>query len=99
MAGGWAKDGAVQRTDSKRRSNDELAACKSRNQQPRRKAATHCGAECGRTKSPRPPPAKALPGVKLCIDCVVPERTTELRKHVRHPTGAASKDSQLKVQP
>ncbi len=64
MAGGWARDGAVneQIEDSIR---DELARLKAR-AGPVGDSLTHC-AECD---EPIPEPRRvALPGVKLCIDC------------------------------
>lgn len=64
MAGGWAKDGAVQdQIDAS--INDELARMKAR-KSPVGDSLTHC-AEC---EEPIPEKRRmALPGVKLCIDC------------------------------
>jgi phage/conjugal plasmid C-4 type zinc finger TraR family protein len=89
MAGGWAKDGAVSE-QIEASISDELSRM-----QARRFAVgaslTHC-AEC----EEEIPQARrmALPGVKLCIDCV-----RERDGQHRHRTGInrrGSKDSQLK---
>ena len=64
MAGGWAKDGAVQEQieDSIK---DELARMAAR-RGPVGESLTHC-AECD---EPIPEARRvALPGVKLCLDC------------------------------
>ena len=65
MAGGWAKDGAVSE-QIEASINDELARLKAR-RQPMGESLTHC-AECDEEI----PEARrtALPGVKLCIDCM-----------------------------
>ncbi len=64
MAGGWARDGAV--NDQIEASiGDELARLKAR-ARPAGESLTHC-AEC---REPIPEARRiALPGVKLCIDC------------------------------
>lgn len=64
MAGGWARDGAV--NDQIEASiGDELARLKARGR-PAGESLTHC-AEC---EEPIPEARRiALPGVKLCIDC------------------------------
>ncbi|MDV7141716.1 DksA/TraR family C4-type zinc finger protein [Tropicimonas sp. TH_r6] len=89
MAGGWARDGAVneQIEDSIR---DELSRLQAR-AQPSGESLTHC-AEC---EEPIPEARRhAIPGVKLCIDC-----QQERDAHRVHRGGInrrGSKDSQLK---
>lgn len=89
MAGGWARDGAV--SDQIEASiSDELARMKAR-RSPIGDSLTHC-AECD-----EPIPLKrreALPGVKLCTDCVS-ERDAAYRVRVGI-NRRGSKDSQLK---
>lgn len=89
MAGGWTRDGAVGE-QIEASINDELARLKAR-AQPSGESNTHC-AEC---EEPIPEARRAaLPGVKLCIDCMQ-ERDVAFRR----PTGInrrGSKDSQLK---
>ncbi|CTQ32215.1 DksA/TraR family C4-type zinc finger protein [Jannaschia rubra] len=89
MAGGWSRDGAVGE-QIEASINDELARLKAR-RAPVGESLTHC-AEC---EEPIPEARRrALPGVKLCIDCV-----TE-RDRRAAPRGGinrrGSKDSQLK---
>lgn len=89
MAGGWAKDGAVseQIEDS---ISDELARMKAR-RAPVGESFTHC-AEC---EEPIPEARRvALPGVKLCIDCVT-ERDAKFKSR-GGINRRGSKDSQLK---
>lgn len=89
MATGWARDGAVQE-QIEASINDELARLKAR-AQPVGDSLTHC-AECEELI----PEARrqALPGVKLCIDCMQ-ERDAAVR--VRGGINRrGSKDSQLK---
>lgn len=88
MAVGWAGDNAVndQITDSV---NDEIARVRSR--LPKGESATECE-ECGEAI----PEArrKALPGVRLCLDC-----QTEADKEYEVFAGynrKGSKDSQLR---
>ncbi|WP_281983947.1 DksA/TraR family C4-type zinc finger protein [Thalassorhabdomicrobium marinisediminis] len=89
MAGGWAKDGAVSE-QIEASIGDELARLKAR-RQPVGESFTHC-AEC---EEPIPEARrKAVPGVKLCVDCV-----SERDARVQQRGGInrrASKDSQLK---
>lgn len=89
MAGGWAKDGAVQdQIDAS--ISDELQRMQAR-KGPSGESLMHC-AEC----EEEIPLArrKALPGVKLCIDCAS-ER--DGRYQVRGGINRrGSKDSQLK---
>lgn len=89
MAGGWARDGAVNE-QIEASINDELARLKAR-AKPVGESLTHC-AEC---EEPIPDARRqALPGVKLCIDCMQ-ERDARMT-----PRGGinrrGSKDSQLK---
>lgn len=89
MAGGWTRDGAVSE-QIEASINDELARLKAR-RLPQGESATHC-AECD---EPIPEARRAaLPGVKLCIDCVT-ER--DARPSFRSGINRrGSKDSQLK---
>ena len=89
MAGGWARDGAVQeQIDAS--IEDELSRLKAR-ARPVGESLSHC-AEC----EEEIPAARreALPGVKLCIDC------QQERDGVQQSRGGinrrGSKDSQLK---
>lgn len=89
MAGGWARDGAVNE-QIEASIADELARLKAR-RGPRGESLTHC-AEC---QEPIPEARRrALPGVKLCIDC------QQERDSAYTPRGGinrrGSKDSQLK---
>ena len=65
MAGGWARDGAVSE-QIEASINDELARMQAR-KAPVGESLTHC-AEC----EEEIPEARrqAIPGVKLCIDCM-----------------------------
>ncbi len=89
MAGGWAKDGAVQdQIDAS--ISDELQRMKAR-KGPTGESLTHC-AECDEEI----PEArrKAVPGVKLCIDCASErDGRFEVRGGINR---RGSKDSQLK---
>ncbi len=89
MATGWAKDGAVQeQIDAS--VEDELARMKAR-AQPVGESLTHC-AEC---EEPIPEPRRrAIPGVKLCVDCVAERDAAYRRRPGINRRG--SKDSQLK---
>ena len=89
MAGGWAKDGAVSE-QIEASINDELARMKAR-KMPQGESRTHC-AEC---EDPIPEARRiALPGVKLCIDCVNErDKRTDRRGGINR---RGSKDSQLK---
>lgn len=89
MAGGWARDGAVSE-QIEASINDELARLKSR-RAPVGDSLTHC-AEC---EEPIPQARRdALPGVKLCIDCVRERDAGFSVKGGMNRRG--SKDSQLK---
>ena len=88
MAGGWAKDGAVQdQIDASVADAVRLA----RQQLPRGQSASHCE-ECD---NPIPKARRAaIPGVRLCIQC-----QSEREKETVNLSGInrrASKDSQLK---
>ena len=89
MAGGWARDGAVnEQIDAS--IQDELARLKAR-QSPVGESLTHC-AEC----EEEIPQARRLasPGVKLCIDC---QQERDGRFQARAGINRrGSKDSQLK---
>ena len=89
MAGGWAKDGAVsEQIDAS--ISDELARMKAR-RPPVGERLTHC-AEC---EEPIPEARRAaLPGVKLCIDCVTERDAAYKARGGINRRG--SKDSQLK---
>jgi len=89
MAGGWARDGAVnEQIDASIK--DELARITAR-KSPTGESLTHC-AEC---EEPIPEARRvAIPGVKLCTDC-----QQERDSAFRPPAGInrrGSKDSQLK---
>lgn len=89
MAGGWARDGAVQdQIDAS--IQDELARMKSRSG-PVGDSLTHC-AEC----EEEIPEARrrAIPGVKLCIDCMQ-ERDAAFKARPGF-NRRGSKDSQLR---
>lgn len=89
MAGGWAKDGAVSE-QIEASISDELARMNAR-ARPVGDSATHC-AEC---EEEIPEKRRvALPGVKLCIECV---RERDAAFQVRGGINRrGSKDSQLK---
>lgn len=89
MAGGWARDGA-ENEQMEASLQDELARLKARKTLIG-ESLTHC-AEC---EEPIPEARRAaLPGVKLCIDCMR-ERDTgfQARGGINR---RGSKDSQLK---
>lgn len=89
MAGGWAKDGAVNE-QIEASIADELARMKSR-AAPTGESLTHC-AEC---EEPIPEARRnALPGVKLCIDCMQERDSAFKARGGINRRG--SKDSQLK---
>lgn len=89
MAGGWAKDGAVSE-QIEASINDELARMQAR-RAPVGDSLTHC-AECD---EPIPQARRqALPGVKLCIDCVQERDAAFKTRGGINRRG--SKDSQLK---
>lgn len=89
MAGGWARDGAVQeQIDAS--IQDELKRMQA-NKGPVGESLTHC-AEC----EEEIPEArrKAIPGVKLCIDCMQ-ERDAAFKARPGF-NRRGSKDSQLR---
>ena len=89
MAGGWAKDGAV-REQIEASISDELARMKAR-RAPVGESLTHC-AEC---EEPIPDARrKAIPGVKLCVDCVAERDAVFKARGGINRRG--SEDSQLK---
>ncbi|WP_166418315.1 DksA/TraR family C4-type zinc finger protein [Cochlodiniinecator piscidefendens] len=89
MAGGWARDGAVSE-QIEASVSDELARMKAK-AQPVGESFTHC-AEC----EEEIPEARrvAIPGVKLCIDCVRERDAAYQQRGGINRRG--SKDSQLK---
>ena len=89
MAGGWARDGAV--NDQIEASvNDELSRMKARAVS-QGESLTHC-AEC---EEPIPEARRsALPGVKLCLDCQQERDGAFAARPGINRRG--SKDSQLK---
>ena len=89
MAGGWARDGAVNE-QIEASINDELSRIQAR-KSPVGESLTHC-AECEEAI----PDARrqAIPGVKLCIDC---QQERDSAFQVRGGINRrGSKDSQLK---
>lgn len=89
MAGGWAKDGAVSE-QIEASISDELARMQAR-KTPVGESLTHC-AECD---EPIPEARRiAVPGVKLCVDCVAERDTVRVQRGGINRRG--SKDSQLK---
>ncbi len=88
MAGGWARDGAVQdQIDASVEDAVELA----RSQLPKGRSLTHCEAcdeaiPLGRRE--------AVPGIRLCIDCQT--ELDEQRSGAKSFNRRASKDSQLR---
>ena len=89
MAGGWARDGAVSE-QIEASVNDELARMQAR-AKPVGESLTHC-ADC---EEPIPQARReAIPGVKLCIDCMQ-ERDAAFRARPGF-NRRGSKDSQLK---
>ncbi len=89
MAGGWTRDGAVnEQIDAS--IADELKRMQAR-RAPQGESRTHC-AEC---EEPIPEARRrAVPGVKLCIDCQSERDARPVRRGGINRRG--SKDSQLK---
>ena len=89
MAGGWARDGAVNE-QIEASIEDELQRLKAKSQQIG-ESLTHC-AEC---EEPIPEARRsAIPGVKLCIDCQQErDGAFQMRGGINR---RGSKDSQLK---
>ena len=89
MAGGWARDGAVNE-QIEASIADELQRLKSRSPA-QGESLTHC-AEC---EEPIPEARRAaIPGVKLCIDCMLERDTAFKARPGINRRG--SKDSQMK---
>ena len=89
MAGGWARDGAVNE-QIEASIQDELARLKAR-RGPVGDSLTHC-ADC---EEPIPEARRqAIPGVKLCIDCQTERQSRQQTRGGINRRG--SKDSQLK---
>lgn len=88
MAGGFAKDGAVQEQID---ATVEDAIKRARHELPHGESLTHC-AECGREI----PAARreAVPGVRLCLACQ--SERDKHRKAVGGYNRRGSKDSQLR---
>jgi phage/conjugal plasmid C-4 type zinc finger TraR family protein len=88
MAGGFAKDGAVQEQID---ASIEDAIKRARDQLPRGKSLTHCE-ECDAAI----PDARreAIPGVRLCVPCQSEQDDEEKRVSAYNRRG--SKDSQLR---
>ena len=90
MAGGWARDGAVQEQIEASLA-DELARLRAMRPVPVGESLTEC-AECGEEIAPAR--RAALPGVKLCVDCQGARDARPVRRGGINRRG--SKDSQLK---
>lgn len=89
MAGGWAKDGAVEE-QIEASIQDELARLKARSG-PSGESFTHC-AEC---EEPIPEKRRvAIPGVKVCVDCATQRDARPATRGGINRRG--SKDSQLR---
>jgi phage/conjugal plasmid C-4 type zinc finger TraR family protein len=89
MAGGWARDGAVNE-QIEASIADELDRLRS-SRRPMGESGTHC-AEC---EEPIPEARRqAMPGVKLCIDCQTERDAKPVARGGFNRRG--SKDSQLK---
>ncbi|PRY25511.1 TraR/DksA family transcriptional regulator [Aliiruegeria haliotis] len=89
MAGGWAKDGAVNE-QIEASIQDELARMRT-HAGPAGESATHC-VEC---EEPIPEARRAaIPGVKICIDCAQQRDSAPVLRAGINRRG--SKDSQLK---
>jgi phage/conjugal plasmid C-4 type zinc finger TraR family protein len=88
MAGGWAKDGAVQEQID---AGVEDAVARARSQLPRGESASECR-DCGAAI----PEARrqAIPGVRLCIACQ--EVADKLQGAAGGYNRRGSKDSQLR---
>ena len=89
MAGGWARDGAV---------NEQIEASiedELKRMQARRRASGESLTHCAECEEPIPEPRRvALPGVQLCIDCQTERDTRLVSRGGINRRG--SKDSQLK---
>jgi phage/conjugal plasmid C-4 type zinc finger TraR family protein len=88
MAGGFAKDGAVQEQID---ATVEDAISRARDQLPRGESLTHC-AECGDEIPAQR--REAVPGVRLCVSCQ--SEFDEEQKSFAGYNRRGSKDSQLR---
>ena len=88
MAGGWAKDGAVQEQID---ATVEEAIQLAKSRLPKGKSLTHCE-EC-ETAIPEMR-RKAIPGVRLCVACQ--SEFEKEQKTISSFNRSGSKDSQLK---
>jgi phage/conjugal plasmid C-4 type zinc finger TraR family protein len=90
MAGGWARDGAVNE-QIEASIEDELTRMKLQGRRPSAPSRSHC-AECEETI----PEARqrAIPSVQLCVDCQAERDAAPARRGGINRRG--SKDSQLK---
>ena len=88
MAGGWARDGAVQdQIDA----SVEDAVTRARSRLPKGESRRHCE-ECG---EPIPEPRRqAVPGVRLCVACQTERDASDSASGGFNRRG--SKDSQLR---
>lgn len=90
MAGGWARDGAVNE-QIEASIEDELTRMKLRRRQASVPSRSHC-AEC---EEPIPEARRhAIPGVQLCVDCQAERDAAPAHRGGINRRG--SKDSQLK---
>jgi phage/conjugal plasmid C-4 type zinc finger TraR family protein len=88
MAGGWAKDGAVQEQID---ASVDDAVARAKSQIPKGKSAHYCE-ECN---APIPEARRtAVPGVRLCINCQAAEEKHSVAQSTINRRG--SKDSQLR---
>ncbi|MEE4297345.1 MAG: DksA/TraR family C4-type zinc finger protein [Wenzhouxiangella sp.] len=88
MAGGWAKDGAVQEQID---STVDDAVERARARLPKGPSLTHCD-ECG---EPIPDARRAaIPGVRLCVTCQTAHDKQDRQGDIYNRRG--SKDSQLR---
>ncbi len=88
MAGGWAKDGAVQEQID---ASVDDAVQQARSRLPKGESRKDC-AECG-AKIPQAR-REAVPGVRLCIDCQSEQDEQQSKAGSMNRRG--SKDSQLR---
>ena len=88
MAGGFAKDGAVQEQID---ATIEDAIRRAREQMPRGESLSHCE-EC--EKAIPPARRKAVPGVRLCVNCQAAHDKDAAKFSAYNRRG--SKDSQLR---
>lgn len=88
MAGGWARDGAVQ--DQIDASVDD-AVERARSQLPRGESSRRCEECDAEIPAAR---RKAMPGVRLCVDCQAEKDEQQARHGAFNRRG--SKDSQLR---